>query len=64
MFLANFTVSYKINKKKVAHEFAVKALNVTGTKEYFGYHYNLNSNVMERNGMSTPLSNISYKLEF
>lgn len=64
MFLANFTVSYKINKKKVAHEFAIKALNVTGTQEYFGYHYNLNSKVMERNGMSTPLSNISYKLEF
>lgn len=64
MFIANFTVSYKINKKKVAHEFAIKALNVTGTKEYFGYHYNLNSGIMERNGVSTPLSNISYKLEF
>lgn len=64
MFMANFTVSYKINRKKVAHEFAVKALNVTGTKEYYGYHYNLKSGVMELNGMSTPISNISYKLEF
>ena len=25
MFIANFTVSYKINRKKVAHEFAIKA---------------------------------------
>ena len=41
MFIANFTVSYKINRKKVAHEFAIKALNVTGTEEYYGYHYNL-----------------------
>ena len=64
MFIANFTVSYKINKKKVAHEFAIKALNVTGTKEYYGYHYNLKSGVMERNGNSIPISNISYKLEF
>lgn len=38
MFIANFTVSYKINRKKVAHEFAIKALNVTGTEEYYGYH--------------------------
>lgn len=64
MFLANFTVSYKINRKKVAHEFAVKALNITGTKEYYGYHYNLKTGVMERNGNSIPISNISYKLEF
>lgn len=64
MFIANFTVSYKINKKKVTHEFAIKALNVTGTKEYYGYHYNLKSGVMERNGNSIPISNISYKLEF
>ncbi len=64
MFIAYFTVSYKINKKKVAHEFAIKALNVTGTKEYYGYHYNLKSGVMERNGQSIPISNISYKLEF
>lgn len=64
MFIANFTVSYKINRKKVAHEFAIKALNVTGTKEYYGYHYNLKSGIMERNGNSIPISNISYKLEF
>lgn len=64
MFIANFTVSYKINRKKVAHEFAIKALNVTGTEEYYGYHYNLKSGVMERNGNSIPISNISYKLEF
>ena len=64
MFIANFTVSYKINRKKVAHEFAIKALNVTGTEEYYGYHYNLKSGVKERNGNSIPISNISYKLEF
>ena len=64
MFIANFTVSYKINRKKVAHEFAIKALNVTGTEEYYGYHYNLKSGVMELNGNSIPISNISYKLEF
>lgn len=64
MFIANFTISYKINRKKVAHEFAVKALNVTGTKEYYGYHYNMKTGQMELNGMSTPISNISYKLEF
>lgn len=64
MFIANFSVSYKINRKKVSHEFAIKAINVTGTKEYYGYHYNLKTGTMELNGMSTPISNVSYKLEF
>lgn len=39
-FTSNFTVSYKINKKKLSHEFALKIINATGYKEYDGHIYN------------------------
>ena len=28
MLIGNYTVSYRINKRKVSHEFAVKGLNL------------------------------------
>ena len=39
MLIGNYTVSYRINKKKVSHEFAVKGLNFTGAKEHYGHEY-------------------------
>ena len=41
MFIGNYTVSYRINKKKVSHEFAVKGLNFMATKEHYGHEYNV-----------------------
>jgi hypothetical protein len=64
MCLANYTVSYRLNKKKVAHEFAIKSLNATGYKEYYGYEYNIKTGVIEPNRNKTSLMNISYKLDF
>ncbi|MDR1200171.1 MAG: carboxypeptidase-like regulatory domain-containing protein, partial [Tannerellaceae bacterium] len=64
MFLTSFSVSYKINRKKVSHEFAIQMMNVTGYKEFFGHHYNTKTNVIEayRGGFSLP--NASYKIHF
>ena len=64
IFLAHFTVSYKINRKHVAHEIAIKILNATFYEEYFGHGYNFKTNQVDilREGMNVP--NISYKIEF
>ena len=39
-FIAHMTVSYRINRRKVAHEIALKVLNITGYKDYYGHRYN------------------------
>ncbi len=64
MFIVNYTISYKINKKKVSHEFALKGLNATGCKEYYGHEYNFNTGEIKPLRSATALPNISYKLEF
>ena len=64
MFIANATVSYRMNKRTTAHEFALKMLNVTGCGEYYGHDYNIQTNVIEPQYGKTSLFNISYKLEF
>lgn len=63
-FLTNISVSYKINKKKSTHEFAVKLLNATNYKEYGGHDYNLKTKKIEANRYAMSLPNIYYKVEF
>lgn len=64
MFIANYTLSYKINKKKLSHEFAIKGLNATGAEDYHGHEYNLKKGKIEAKTTSTSLPNISYKIQF
>ena len=64
IFLTNFSVSYKINKKKCTHEFAVKLLNATNYKEYGGHEYNIKTKKIEPNRFAMSLPNIYYKVEF
>jgi len=64
MFITNATVSYRINKRKVSHEFAIKAINLTGVKEHYGHEYNHVSKRIENNEHSTSIPNISYKIQF
>jgi hypothetical protein len=60
----HFTASYKINRKKVAHEFAIKILNVTNQPDFKGHRYNLLSNTTEVYNANVAIPNISYKIEF
>lgn len=60
----HFTTSYKINKKKSSHEFALKILNATGQVDFYGYKYNLQKNTIDKDVSSVVLPNISYKIEF
>ncbi len=63
-FLGHFTVSYKINRKRLSHEFAIKMLNATGYKEYYGHRYNFITDTVEENREATIIPNVSYKIEF
>lgn len=64
MFLANYTISYRMNRKKVSHEFAVKGMNATGYKEYFGHEYNLKTGVIEPRRLKNSIFNVTYRLDF
>lgn len=64
MLLGNYTVSYRINKRRVSHEFAVKGLNFTGTKEYIQHLYNIKTDKIDVSEQKTGLTNVSYKIEF
>lgn len=64
MFLANYTLSYRMNRNKVSHEFAVKGMNATGYKEYFGHEYNLKTGVIEPRRLKNSIFNITYRLDF
>lgn len=64
IFLANYTISYRMNRNRVSHEFAIKALNATGYQEYFGHEYNLKTGIIEPRRIKNSLLNIVYSLDF
>ncbi|WP_223585076.1 carboxypeptidase-like regulatory domain-containing protein [Sphingobacterium sp. GVS05A] len=64
LFVANYTITYRMNRSKRSHEFAVKLLNATGTKEYYGHAYNLNGHNIETKKQATSLFNVLYRIDF
>lgn len=64
ILMFHYTVSYRINIKNKSHEFAIKMLNATGSKEYYGHSYNYKTETIHSNKQKMSLSNISYKFEF
>jgi len=64
MLIGDFTVSYRLNRSRVAHEFALKSVNATGQKEYIEHRYNLKTQAIEPYRTATSLFNISYRFEF
>lgn len=62
--ISNATVSFKMNKRKLSHEFAVKVANLTNAEEYIGHKYYLQTKSIEPLKQSNILPNISYKIEF
>ena len=63
-FIFDFTVSFKMNKRKLAHEFALKMVNATGYEEYNGYAYNFVKKEMQMERSAVIMPNISYNIEF
>lgn len=64
MCLVHYTLSYRMNRRHVSHEFAVKGLNATGYKEYFGHAYNLKTGAIEPRRLKNSLFNLTYRLDF
>ena len=64
MFLANYSISYRMNRRTRSHELAVKCLNATRTKEYYGHAYNLRNSMIEPKKQATSLFNILYRIDF
>jgi len=63
-FTFHFTASYKINKKKTSHEFALKIINATMYEEFSGFQYNYITKTIVERREAVFLPNISYKIEF
>lgn len=64
MFVGDFTISYKMNRKQLAHEFAIKSINATNQKEYVEHKYNIKNKTIEAYRPATSIFNISYRIEF
>jgi hypothetical protein len=63
-FLVHFTASYKLNRQKVAHEFALKVLNATQYGDFYGFRYNFQDHTIDEYREAIMIPNISYKIEF
>ncbi len=63
-FLCHFTVNYRINRAKTSHEFALKVLNATNYKDYYGHRYNFRTHSAEPEREAIMIPNISYKIQF
>lgn len=60
----HFTASYKVNKAKNSHEFALKILNLTQQADFNGFLYNFIDNKVDKNLALIVIPNLSYKIEF
>lgn len=63
-FTVDLGVSYKLNKKRVSHEFGLQFLNLTGYTGQHGYQYNEQKKIIEKIDVSNMLPNLSYKIQF
>lgn len=64
MFVVNASASFKMNRKRVSHEFGIKTINTTGTKDYYGHGYNMKTGSIDKLDNSMAIPNILYKLNF
>jgi hypothetical protein len=58
------SISYTINKPKLAHIFSLQMINVFGSPEFYGYVYNYQTNAIDEDAEAILLPSISYRIEF
>lgn len=63
-FTSDLSASYKINKIRMSHEFAIKLLNVTGYTGSHFYEYNEKYNAIKKVKGFGLIPNISYRIQF
>lgn len=64
MPLVNYGVSYRMNRGKVSHEWALKGLNANGYKEYYGHQYNFTTGLVDAIRRKSSVFNIYYRFDF
>jgi hypothetical protein len=57
-------VSYKINAKKVSHEFAIDLINITNNKNILKYSFNVATATAQQDYQLGFLPLFYYKLDF
>lgn len=63
-FIFHFTISYKMNRKKTSHEFALKFLNATSYGDFQGLAYNKIDKTVDETCEVIFIPNISYRIDF
>ncbi|MGJ1435828.1 TonB-dependent receptor [Sphingobacterium multivorum] len=61
---ADFSASYRVNKKKVSHLFIMDIQNVLNRENTIGMHYNFSKRVIEPQKWSGIIPTINYRIEF
>lgn len=64
LIMLDLTVSYKMNRKRVSHEFAIKALNVFQSKVPFRHVYNYKTGKVDEYDTGLAFPNICYRVNF
>ena len=60
----DISINYRINKRKLSHEFSLKLLNVGIRTGMHFYQYNEKTNKIKKEDGTGLIPNISYKLYF
>jgi hypothetical protein len=63
-FISHLTVSYRINRRNVAHEFALKMINATGYREFNDYRFNYRTGEPEIVRTAASIPNVYYRIAF
>ncbi len=64
IFVMNFALIYRVNKKKTTHEFKIDIQNVTNNNAAVDYYYDEESQTIESNTQLSILPNIVYVIKF
>ncbi len=62
--ITHLTVKYRLNNHRTSHEFALKILNLTNYKDFYGFRYNHKTKMAEENREAVMIPNVSYRIEF
>lgn len=61
---ADLSLSYKVNRRKLSHEFSLKVLNIGGNTGMHFYQYNEKTNQIKKEKAFGIIPSISYKIQF
>jgi hypothetical protein len=64
MYYLDFTITYRMNRKRFSGVWALQIKNALGTPNFDGMKYNLKTNRIEKDEISVVLPVLSYKIEF